>query len=137
MKNLFYLLTGILFLSCSQQDPKDYIQYLNGYWEIERVITKDGSEKEYKFNPLVDFFEVKDSIGVRKKVRPQLDGKFIITKDYENFSLRIENDSLRIYYQNQLTSWKETILFAKENQIIIQNEIGNQYFYKPYHKLEL
>ncbi len=123
--------------SCNSPNPESYKTYINGYWEIERVLLRDGTEKKYSFNQTIDFFEVKDSVGIRKKVQPRIDGSFIVTKDSETFILKVENDSLRLLYNTPLDSWKETIVSAKESQIIIKNEGGNTYFYKRYKKIEL
>ncbi len=137
MKKLLYYTLLITFVSCTTPSPENYIQYIDGYWEIERVVLSDGTEKKYNFNQSIDFFEIKDSIGIRKKVQPRLDGSFITTNDSELFTLKIEDDSLRMYYKTSLSSWKETIISAKENQITIKNEAGNVYFYKPYQKIKL
>ncbi|WP_271765876.1 lipocalin-like domain-containing protein [Aquimarina algiphila] len=126
-----------IFASCTTTNPKENIQHINGYWEIKKVQLKDGSEKEYNFNQSIDFFEVNDSVGIRKKVQPKLDGGFIITKDSETFSLAIKNDSLRIHYKTSLATWTETIISVKENQMVIQNETGNVYFYNRYQKIKL
>ncbi len=137
MKNISFYVLAILFISCKKANPQDYIPYINGYWEIERVVLPDGTEKEYTFNQSVDFFEVRGAIGIRKKVQPKLDGSFMVTNDSETFTLKIENDSLRMYYKTRLAAWKETLISAKENQIVIINEAGNVYFYKPYQKIKL
>ncbi|TSE08626.1 MULTISPECIES: lipocalin family protein [Aquimarina] len=139
-KGLTYtLMLTILWIvaSCTTTNPKENIQHINGYWEIKKVQLKDGSEKEYNFNQSIDFFEVNDSVGIRKKVQPKLDGGFIITKDSETFSLAIKNDSLRIHYKTSLATWTETIISVKENQMVIQNETGNVYFYNRYQKIKL
>lgn len=136
-----HLTTSLLFIlllcNCAKVDPESYIKHIDGYWEIEKVITNEGLEKQYNFNQSIDFFEVQGSKGVRKKVQPQFDGSFITTKDHESFTLKIENDSLRIYYETSLMNWKETVLSAKENEMIMKNEVGNLYFYKPYKKMDL
>lgn len=139
-KGLIYILTLTILwtiISCTKKNLKDYTQHINGYWEIKKVHLKDGSEKEYKFNPSIDYFEVNDSIGIRKKVQPKLDGGFIITKDSKTFSLAIENDSLRIHYKTSLATWTETIISVKEKEMVIQNETGNVYFYNRYQKIKL
>ncbi|WP_299437371.1 lipocalin family protein [uncultured Aquimarina sp.] len=136
LKNCIYIF-ALLLVSCSKPDPKEYIKHLSGYWEIEKVITSDGVEKQYNFNQSIDFFEVTNMEGIRKKVQPQLNGNFIATRDSETFTLVIENDSLRIHYKTPLSTWKETLISAKENQIILLNDAGNLYFYKPYTKIEL
>lgn len=137
MKRYVLYITIIWFTSCSKVNPETYVQYLDGYWEIKKVELSDGSKKEYRFNQNIDFFEVKDSIGIRKKVQPKLDGTFITSNDSETFTLKIENDSLRLYYKTSLAKWKETIISAKDNQIVIKNEAGNVYFYQRYQKIKL
>ncbi|WP_299260998.1 lipocalin family protein [uncultured Aquimarina sp.] len=135
-KNIIYSIT-LLLISCSKPNPETFIKHINGYWEIEKVITSDGIEKQYNFNQNIDFFEVDNLKGIRKKVQPQLNGNFITTRDSETFTIVIENDSLRMYYKTPLSIWKETLISAKENQMIIRNDTGNLYFYKPYTKIEL
>ncbi|WP_106792671.1 hypothetical protein [Aquimarina sp. Aq78] len=137
MRRVLLYIALLYVTSCTTTNPKEYIQYLDGYWEIKKVVLPDGNKKEYVFNQDIDFFEVKDSIGIRKKVRPQLDGNFIITNNQEIFTIAIENDSVRLYYKNSLAAWKETIISAKENEIVFKNETGNVYFYQRYQKLKL
>ncbi len=137
MKKLFFVLLLALCTACTKEDPNSFKKHINGYWEIDRVVLSTGEKKEYNFNQSIDFFELKDTIGTRKKVQPKIDGNFIITRDSETFVVKIENDSLRMYYTTPLDSWKETVISAKENQIIIKNEAGNMYFYKRYQKIEL
>lgn len=127
----------ILIASCAKPDPNTYIQHLNGYWEIDKVITAFGQEKQYTFNQDIEFIEVSDSSGIRKKVRPQFDGSFLASNNTEKFVLKIENDSLRLHYTTAMHHWKETVISAKENELIIKNQDGNLYFYKTYQKLEL
>lgn len=134
---LLFITLILFFISCRKNNPKDQIQYLNGYWEIKKVILSDGSKKEYKFNQSIDFFKIKDSTGIRKKVQPKLDGSFTANNDYEFFTLKIEDDSLRLYYKTTLSTWKETIISAKENYIAVKNEAGNVYFYERHKKIKL
>ncbi len=130
-----------IFVSCKKQDTYNVtyedIKNLNGYWEIAYVVLPDGTQKQYNFNKSIDFFEIKDSLGIRKKVQPQLNGNFIVTNDSEVFSLKTENDSIRMYYRTKITSWKETLISSKENEMSILNESGNLYFYKRYSKIQL
>lgn len=136
LKNSIYLLI-LIVVSCTKQNPEETISNISGYWEIEKVITAEGIEKQYNFSQTVDFFEIKNKKGIRKKVQPQLNGNFITTKDSESFIITIENDSIWMHYKTPLSEWKEALLSAKNDQMIIQNEAGNRYFYKPYTKIEL
>ncbi len=137
-KSTCILIVIAMFFSCSKStNPQEYVQYIEGYWEIDRVVFPNGTEKKYSFNQTIDFFEVNDSIGIRKKVQPQLNGNFIVTNDNTVFKIKVENDSLRLFYNNDLSDWKETIISAGESNITIKNESGNVYFYRPYKKIEL
>ena len=136
-QSILLAVSTIFMISCSQQDANQFIQHLDGYWEIEKVITAQGQEKQYNFNQSIDYIEVKDTIGIRKKLQPQLNGSFITTQDAERFVIRIENDSLRLFYKTPLSTWEETIISAKENEMIVKNKSGNLYFYRKYEKLEL
>jgi len=94
MNKLCYLIVLLLCASCTKYDAQSFIKQINGYWEIERVVLKNGTEKKYNFNKSIDFFEIKDSLGIRKKLQPKLDGGFISTKDRQPFTIT------RILYPN-------------------------------------
>ena len=118
---------------CCKEHPADNIQYLNGYWEIEKVVLSNNEEHTYTFNEYIDYFNVSDSLtGIRKKLKPALNGTFEASQDLEYFNLKIENDSLNIYYKTNFAQWKETILELTEHQLKIINNQKNIYYYKSY-----
>jgi len=126
-----------LFLNCSQ-NPKAKIPFIEGYWEIEEVILEDGSKKIYGFNDTIDYIQLFDSLaGFRKKLKPNLTGSFETSNDVETFQIKIENDSLNLYYKTQFANWKETVLVASENEFLIINKAKVRYLYKRYHPLDL
>lgn len=137
MKRLFILLLLFLTISCSK-NPETYVEYINGYWEIESVMLPDGTEKNYTYNETIDFFNINDSLkGFRKKLKPNLEGKFITSKDVETIKLVLENDSLNAYYSTPFANWKETILFADSTKLKVINQNKNVYLYKRYIPLNL
>ena len=132
MKKLcYYFMFALLLISCGQ-DPEEKLQHLNGYWEIEKVEIAKDSVREYSMNGIVDYFHFDKGEGFRKKVRPQLDGKYLITDDTEKMEARIENDSLSLYYSTPYSSWKETVLKADEDELVLENEWGKIYYYKKF-----
>jgi len=132
MKKDFVLLVFLIGIGC-EQHPEDHVQFLNGYWEIEKVILSNGEEHTYTYNEYVDYFKISDSLtGFRKKLKPSLKGTFETSKDSELFVLKTENDSLNIYYKTNFSNWKETILSLTEHRLKIINHQKNIYFYKPY-----
>ena len=130
LKKLLLLLLFCFLAGCSK--PID-VKLLNGYWEIEKVKMSDGSEKKYTLNTSIDYIELKtDSKGIRKKMQPQLDGTFITSDDYENFSIHQKNGKTFLKYQTEMASWEEELLNAKENSFSVLNDAGLTYFYKRF-----
>ena len=135
MRKVFLLLAlGIIF-SCSK-DPETLISHLNGYWEIDEVTLPDGTKRDYNYNDTIDFLSINDSLtGFRKKMKPNFDGSFSTSNDAEALKIVIENDSLNIYYKTPYSEWKETVLDATEDKLLIQNKDKLIYLYKRYESL--
>lgn len=132
MKKIVFILIIALSISCSK-NPKNLIEHIDGYWEIESVTLPDGTKKEYKINQTIDYISVNDSlIGFRKKMKPRFDGKYETSKNTEILQLKIENDSLNLHYSTKFSKWKETVLMANKNQLKIVNQNNTMYFYKRF-----
>ena len=137
MKRLIIFLLVTFSISCSK-NPESFIEHINGYWEIESVVLADGTERNYSYNETIDFFSINDSLkGFRKKLKPDLEGKFTTSIDAEKLKLVIENDSLNVYYSTLFDTWKETILFADSMNLKVINQNKNVYLYKRYIPLNL
>ena len=127
----------LIFLSC-KTDPKSYLEFVNGYWEIEQVTFPNGEKKVYKYNEMIDYIEIKDNKnGFRKKMKPNLNETYSTSNDQESIEVKIENDSLNFYYKTPFNSWKETVLSANESQLIIALDNKVIYQYKRYQPIEL
>ena len=136
-KLTLYSIILILAVGCSK-NPESYIKHLNGYWEIDEVTLPDGTKRNYNYNDTVDFITVTDSLtGFRKKVKPNLDGSYSTSNDAENFRIKIENDSLNVYYKTPYAEWKETILDATEDRMMVRNHDNLLYVYRRYEPLDL
>ena len=137
MKRFFVLFLIFVLASCSQ-NPEQYLEHINGYWEIEEVQFTNGDVKPYKYNESIDYISINDSlIGFRKKLKPGFNSKYITSKDAEGITAKIENDSLNLYYKTPYASWKETILKADENSLKVINDRETIYLYKRYKPIEL
>ena len=68
----FFLI--LMVIGCKKNTvAKADLHYLNGYWEIDEVVFPDGSIKEYGMNPSIDFIQLKENEGYRKKMQPKYD----------------------------------------------------------------
>lgn len=126
----------ILFLvtfcfSCSTTKKED-LKNLNGYWEIKEVKQENGKEIVFKFNEMVDFIEIKNLNGIRKKVQPSLEGGYKATNDAENFTISQQGESWVFHYQTELDEWTETLLKLNENEFIVKNNRGITYTYQRF-----
>ena len=137
-KRLSLLVITLLLFNCSG-DPKELMTHMTGYWEIDEVTLGDGTKRDYNFNNTIDYIKVSDSMsGFRRKLKPNLFGTFETSRNEEYFSIKIEGDSLNIYYKTIYAEWKETVLSANETELIILNNTNKDvYIYKKYESLNL
>jgi len=77
-KTVLLFIAFISVTACKEKVKPEDISKINGYWEIETVTTPDGNEREYKISETIDYFEIKNDSGFRKKVMPQFDGKYLV-----------------------------------------------------------
>jgi hypothetical protein len=70
--------------------------------------------------------------GIRKKVKPQLDGSYLVTDDAENIEVKIEDDILYIYYTTAFDTWREKVNTLTEDELELENEDGIIYHYQRY-----
>ncbi|MCF8714847.1 lipocalin family protein [Joostella atrarenae] len=136
MKAKILIVLSLVLVSCNQQKIED-ISLLNGYWEIEKVTFPSGDDKEYKVNTVIDYIQIKDSVGTREKVMPRLDGRFTSMKEYENFSIKKEGDDFYIVYKNEESERREKIEILTKDKFGVSNEQDKTYFYKRFEKFSL
>lgn len=129
MKKAILILFLAVFAACNTETSQKDIDNLNGYWEIQQADLPEGISKQFTFSEWVDYIEINDSTGVRTKVRPQLDGSFIASEDAEKFTVKVENDSLNLYYKTPYAQWKETVLSSEEDKFETINKDGIIYTY--------
>lgn len=130
MKKIVVLVVfSILLLSCNQTITKTDIAKLNGYWEIEKVIKKDGDKKEYKINETIDYIEIKSNKGFRKKVYPQYDGKYLVNDVKEDITITDSSGIFYINYKTDYANWKEQIISIKDSSFTVQNSEKLKYSY--------
>jgi hypothetical protein len=136
MRRVLWILLLGLTLSC-QQKPEDKLAYINGYWEISEVIFKNGNSKSYRYNTTIDYIYIEDFKGFRKKLQPGINNQYQTSDAVESLEVKIENDSLNLYYNTSQANWKETVLEANEDLLKIKNEDEIIYLYKRFETVNL
>lgn len=108
---------------------------INGYWEIASVTTSEGVTKEFSISQNVDFIEIENGKGIRKKVQPDLMGNFKTTNASENIDVEIDSDRLTLKYSTAFDTWNETVLEVTKEKLKVENDNGNTYTYRRYEPL--
>lgn len=138
MKNtITILLFGLLLVSCKQSITDQDIAKINGYWEIQKVILKDGEKKDYKVNETIDYFELKNNKGFRQKVMPQFDGTFRTNDIKETISVNKEDNIFYINYATTYGKWKEEIIEIHDSILVLKNKDELIYHYKKFKPFSL
>ncbi len=131
MKKIVIIFISVLSLySCKQKITDNDISKINGYWEIEKVNLPNGEKKQYKINEAIDYFEIKNKKGFRKKVYPQLDGKYLVNDLIEEISITKEKEDFFLNYSTKYAKWKEQIIEIKDSTFILKNKDDLEYHYK-------
>ena len=132
MKNsLKIIFIYLLVVGCKQEIKTEEIGYINGYWEIEKVVLYTGKEKLYTVNESYDYFELKaNNKGFRKKVMPQLNGTFLVNDTYEKISLQYIDSKVFIEYLTNYEKWKEEIITLTKEKLVLRNDEKCEYHYK-------
>lgn len=137
MKYFLVMVCAFFLLSCSP-NPETYLEHLQGYWEIKEANLANGTKKQYKFNETIDYIKINDSLkGFRKKLKPGINDTYFTSDNAETLVIKIENDSLNIYYNTPYANWKETVLEASQEQLKISNASQDVYIYKRYTPINL
>ena len=126
------------FTSCSKKPVID-LNNLNGYWEIDRVVISDESqkqgqdpEKNYNFNRSVEYFVTKDSVGFRSKVSPGFNGKIQSNAQKLNYTISYQKGKYIVTYNTPTSKWSEELIEASPEQICIANQRGDHYYYRKF-----
>jgi hypothetical protein len=130
MKKIFSISLLILLSACHQKVTPNDIANLNGYWEIEKVVFSNGSIKEYTYNESYDYFQINDKSGFRKKVMPQLDGRFLVNNQLEKIKITFKDEKAYINYSTSFAKWKEKIEAISKDKLVIITASKSEYHYK-------
>lgn len=129
---LFYLLFLVVLISCQEKVSPESISKINGYWEIQEVQLPDGQKKEYTINETIDYIEWNGKTGFRKKVKPQLDGKYLINNESEKIEIYDSSGTFYIRYQTNYAKWTETFVTLSDSVLILKNKQNLEYHYKRF-----
>ena len=137
MRYVYIIVALISLAGCQNKVNKSDLPYLNGYWEIEKVTFPDGSKKEYPVNTSIDYIEVNDQEGFRKKVQPNFNGTYDTSNDAELFTIYENEGVFTLNYKTDLSEWHEKISSLSENNFIVISEENIKYHYKRFEPINI
>ncbi len=137
MRYAYIIVALAALVGCQNKVDKLDLPYLNGYWEIEKVTFPDGSKKEYPVNTSIDYIEVKDQAGFRKKVQPNFNGTYDTSNDAEMFTIYENEGVFTLNYKTELSEWHEKIVSLSENAFTVIGEENIKYHYKKFEPINL
>lgn len=133
---LICILAVTVLWGCNQ--ASENIGHIEGYWEIEKAETPEGETRTYKVNTSVDHYQLEtDSSGFKTRLTPRLDGTFLTSGDREAFTVKRNNNEIKLHFSTPYSDHTETLTLLKEQQLILTNEAGMKYTYKRFEKMEL
>ena len=128
----------IFFISCNKNNniADNYIKnikYINGYWEISKVIKNGQVIKNYDFNGTVDFYFLDDkNQGYRKKVKPIINGSFDISMHQMVLTIKEDKKNLYLVY-GENEEYSETLIKLDSMILITKNNDGRVFEYKRFY----
>ena len=127
---LYFIFISLFFGSCHQKVNPNELSKINGYWEIEKVVFDKGEDKKYTVNEHFDYIEISNNKGIRKKVKPQLDGTFLVNNTFENVVFRMEDEKVFLDYSTAYAKWTEEIITLSDEKLVLKNTENTEYHYK-------
>ena len=127
----------LMLVACQNKLSQEDLTLLKGYWEIEKVTLANGQTKEYNVNTTIDYIELKELSGYRKKVYPKFDGTFDTSNDAEQFTIIVQQDRFEIHYKSELSEWVEVLKSLDENSFSVTNTENITYYYKRFEPINV
>lgn len=136
---ILMVILGLFWLQVSCDNREYQVQWedLSGYWEIEKVVMPDGALRNYVINETVDFYQWNNDQGIRKKVKPQLDGHFLTNEVTEVFYRKDSINKVFLQFENPYETRYEEVIHIKDSVLILQNTAQIQYHFKRFKPFNL
>ena len=124
------LALSFLLTSCTTSVNQSSLKNLNGYWEVEKVVFPDGSEKILPPSETHDYYEFKQNKGFRKKVTPLVTGNYLVNDLKDEFVVVQKEGGFSMNYKTFLSKWSEQIKSIDADHLVLESEEHYQYYYK-------
>lgn len=117
-------------LSCKDKPTISSIDKIKGYWQITKVETAQGDEKDYPVNENYEYFDIKDKVGFHKKVRWQPMGTFLVDDLQEKMVASEKKEGLVLDFSSNFGKHSETVLEISDSLLVLESKEGASFYYK-------
>ncbi len=131
MKKTIFILLLLAITSCTTS-TNETLQSINGYWNIDTVEMEDGSDREFPFSNHMDHFAISETSGVKNRVSPTYDGKFINYGSPVPFKWKDRDGKLFLMFNDGESKYEQEVVEANAETMTLLHENGTRYLYKRY-----
>lgn len=132
MKNLGICIVLLVLIGCTNNGTDEKLNFLQGYWNIDKVEKPDGTEQEFPFTNHMDFFDIDGSMGTKSRVSPTFDGKFVSYGETIRFTWEERENQLLLLFGKGESAYEMILKEATEEELVLVHENGTIYHYLPY-----
>ena len=129
-RSICLFIAVFLFAACGSSVTESSLKNLNGYWEVQKVVFPDGSDKILPPSETHDYYEFKQNKGFRKKVMPLVTGNYLVNDLKDEFVLVEKEGEYYMKYKTFLSTWSEKIISIDNDQLVLESEEHYKYYYK-------
>ena len=122
MSKSLLIIMMLVFTGCKDAIKPANLNKLNGYWKIDFITHKNETFHLKGAAKLVDFYEISNQNGVRKKVQPKFDNKFSVTEDLNNFKIVFEGNDCFMKFETRWDQWQEKIVILNNDKLILEHQ---------------
>ncbi|MEK9603983.1 MAG: hypothetical protein VW127_06130 [Flavobacteriaceae bacterium] len=134
MSKLVFIGLLLFIFGCENKIKPSDLALINGYWSIDYITHKDETFHPKGALKLLDFYEINGKEGIRKKVQPRWDNKFLITEDLNKFKIVFESNRYYLGFETAWDQWREEILKLNQDQLILKHQEKSYHYIRHYNE---
>lgn len=130
MKKSIVVLAVFTIVSCAEKVDIRQIDKIKGYWQITKVETAEGEEKEYSVNENYEYFDIQSNVGFHKKVRWQPMGTFLVDDLQEKMVASVKENEVVLDFSSEFGKHTEKVIELTDSTLVLESEAGADFYYK-------
>lgn len=130
MRRIVLVLCALSVFSCTEKVAIENVEMINGYWQIAKVETADGEEKDYPVNENYEYFDIKNKSGFHKKVRWQPMGTFLVDDLQEKMTASVKDGQVVLDFSSDFGKHAEKIIQLTDSLLVLESQEGADFHYK-------